>query len=69
MPSLKPTKSFLGLSWSDRFLLLETTLWLALARLAVLVVPFRRLAPWLGATMAESPPAEPRLGSGGWRLG
>ena len=43
------------ISWSSRLLLLEAALWLGLARLALLIVPFRRLAPILGRKMAESP--------------
>ena len=30
-------------------------MWTALARLAILVVSFRRLAPWLGRTMGSTP--------------
>lgn len=45
------------LSWAERGLLLEAVVWLGLARLAVLTVPFRRMAPWLGRHMAESAPA------------
>ena len=69
MPRSRALRSFLQISWGDRFLLLETAIWLAVARLAILVVPFRWLAPRLGATMAESPAAEPRMGKLGWRLG
>jgi len=39
----------------DRHLLVEATIWLAVARLAVLVVPFKRLAPHLGDAMTETP--------------
>lgn len=69
MALLRALGKLRDLPWRDRFLLLETALWLAVARLAILVVPFRRLAPWLGATMAESPAAEPRIEEMGWRLG
>ena len=69
MPRFRALRQLYGLSWGHRFLLLETAVYLALARLAIVVVPFRRLAPWLGATMAESPRAEPRIGELGWRLG
>ena len=43
------------LSWTDRWLLLEATLWLGVARIAILTVPFRKLAKHLGEQMAESP--------------
>ena len=38
----------------EQRLFLEAFLWLALSRLAILVVPFRRIAPFLGHTMAET---------------
>lgn len=43
------------LAWTDRWLLLEAALWLGVARLAILTVPFRGLAKHLGEQMAESP--------------
>jgi hypothetical protein len=43
------------LSWSDRSLLAEACLWLAVARLAVLMLPFRWIAPRLGRQMEELP--------------
>ena len=46
---------FLRLSSSDRRLFVEAAIWLGIGRLAVLVVPFRRIAPFLGRHMAESP--------------
>jgi hypothetical protein len=48
----------LRLPWADRWLLLEALVWLGLARLAVTVLPFRRIAPHLGDHMAESPEEE-----------
>lgn len=48
---------FLALAPADRFCLLEAILWLGLARLAILVLPFRWLAPHLGRHMAQSPAA------------
>lgn len=69
MARLRALKKFFALSWRHRMLLVETAIWLAVARVAILVVPFRWLAPRLGATMAESPMAEPRMGELGWRLG
>jgi len=47
------------ISWSSRFLLLEAAFWLALARLTLLLVPFRLVAPLLGRRMAESPEEDP----------
>ena len=46
---------FLRLSSFDRRLFMEVAIWLGIARLAVLVVPFRWIAPFLGRHMAESP--------------
>ncbi len=45
-----------SLGWADRGLLLETLLWLGLARLALLTVPFKWIAPLLGRQMAETGP-------------
>lgn len=39
----------------DRKLLVEAALWLTLIDLALRTLPFRRLAPYLGARMQESP--------------
>jgi Transglutaminase-like superfamily len=36
-----------GMSAAQRLLLVEAALFLALARLAILVIPFRRIVPWL----------------------
>jgi hypothetical protein len=47
-------KRFLTLSWIERGLLLEASLALAVGRLVVLLVPFRRIASLLGEQMAES---------------
>jgi hypothetical protein len=41
--------------WRDRWLLLEAGAWLGLARLAVLTLPFKRIAPYLGVRMASAP--------------
>jgi hypothetical protein len=51
---------FLRLSSFDRRLFVEAAIWLGIARLAVLVVPFRCIAPFLGSHMAESPETEER---------
>ena len=44
------------LSWAERGLLLEATFWLAAARLSLLLVPFRQIAPRLGKTGQETSP-------------
>ncbi|AEB08804.1 lasso peptide biosynthesis B2 protein [Desulfobacca acetoxidans] len=46
---------FLALSASERGSLLEAAFWLGIARLAILILPFRRIAPVLGRHMATSP--------------
>jgi hypothetical protein len=46
---------FLTLAQSEQGCLLEAAFWLGIARLAIMVVPFRRLAPLLGRSMARSP--------------
>jgi hypothetical protein len=48
-------RKFLGLTAADRRLLLEAAVWLGVARLAILVLPFRRVAQCLGRHMARSP--------------
>lgn len=48
----------LELSWSDRVLLAEAMVCLGIARLALMVVPFRRIAPYLGRQQCETPLAE-----------
>lgn len=45
---------FLALSWSDRWLLIAATFWLGLSRLALLIIPFKFIAPFLGQHMSES---------------
>jgi len=42
------------LGWAERGLLLEAAFWLGLARLGLLAVPFRRIAPLLGIHMAQA---------------
>lgn len=46
---------FLRRSGRDRRLFLEACGWLVLARLAILLLPFKRIAPLLGRPMVESP--------------
>jgi len=41
--------------WRNRWVLLEATAWLGLARMAVLTLSFNRIAPYLGARMALAP--------------
>lgn len=48
-------RKFLDLPRADRGCLLEAAFWLGLARLALLFLPFRHLAPFLGRQMAQSP--------------
>lgn len=48
-------RKFLELTAADRRLLLEAAFWLGVARLAVFTLPFRRIAPYLGRHMAQSP--------------
>jgi hypothetical protein len=47
-----------GLSWLDWWTLAEATAWLALARLAILLLNFRVLSRRLGVAMHESPLAD-----------
>lgn len=55
-----PIRKLLRISWRERLLLLEAVGWLALARLALLIVPFRRIAPRLGRTTGDTLPDDPR---------
>lgn len=59
MKLTKTLVKLLQLSWADRLLLLEATFWLAVARLTLLTVPFRRIAPLLGTLQQESAAAVP----------
>ena len=52
---------FLSLSGSDRRLLVEAAIWLGVARLIVLLVPFRWITPFLGMHMAESPDTQKQV--------
>ena len=51
---MRRLRKFLARSRSERLLLLEAAGWLAVSRLAVLLLPFRRIAPRLGQHMIES---------------
>jgi hypothetical protein len=52
---MKRLAKFARLPGPDRLLFLEAALWLGIARLAIRLVPFRRIAPFLGKHMTESP--------------
>jgi hypothetical protein len=41
-------RKFLSLQWKERFLLLEAFIWLGFSRAALLLVPFKWIAPRLG---------------------
>jgi len=45
---------FLRRPQTEQRLFLEALFWLALSRLAILTIPFRRIAPFLGKTMVET---------------
>ena len=47
-------KRYLGTSSSRKFLLVEALFALALARIAMALIPFRSIAAWLGTAGAES---------------
>lgn len=53
--SASTARRLAGLSWPDRLLLAEATLLLAVARAAVLLLPFRVIARALGPRMTETP--------------
>ncbi len=53
-PSLRKLAS---LSWADRWLLFQAAIWLGLLRLAILLLPFRRIARLLELTPGEGPAA------------
>jgi hypothetical protein len=71
--SVSALRRLARLSWRDRALLAEAAVLLAVARLAVVVLPFRVIARRLGAHMAESPPtqvvADAQLRRIGWAIG
>ncbi|MBV9774003.1 MAG: lasso peptide biosynthesis B2 protein [Gemmatimonadetes bacterium] len=54
-------RTFGRLTWADRRLLAEAALCLAVARLSVLSIPFRRLSRRLGAHGRESSTAAPSV--------
>jgi len=62
MPELSSIRRTLSsarqVGWRRRGLIAEAAAWLLIARLALVLVPFPRLARWLGAFVA---PADPRV--------
>ena len=48
-----------ALSWADRWLLVQVFVLLGVARLALRLIPFRRLAQRLGSLQTETPPDAP----------
>jgi hypothetical protein len=61
MPSISTFQGlyrFVGLARAERRLFLEAVIWLGLFRAVLVSVPFRGIAPHLGAHMAETPSGE-----------
>jgi hypothetical protein len=54
---LKKLRTFLRLPWGEKALVFEALAWLGLMRLAVLTLPFKRVASWLGTPGADLPAA------------
>jgi hypothetical protein len=52
-------RRLVGLSWPERLLLVEAVVGLAIARIAVVTLPFRWIAPCLGETGCETSEDEP----------
>jgi len=52
-------RKLIVLSWADRWLLLQVFFLLGVARLALRLIPFRRLARRLGPLQTETSPAAP----------
>ncbi len=50
----KTVAKSLAYNWADRTLLLEALFWLGVARLLILTVPFKWIAPYLGRQTGES---------------
>ena len=55
---LRKVKNFFCLSWWEQWLFLEAFCLAGAVRLAILLLPFRWLAPFLGKQMRESPMKE-----------
>ncbi len=54
---LRKLNSFLGWSWTERRLFAQAYICLGLVRLALLTLPFRWIAKWLGTPRSETPVA------------
>lgn len=52
-------QNFAALPREDRALIVEAAFWLGAARVAVVVLPFRAIARWLGVPMASSSEPSP----------
>lgn len=52
---LRSPAKFFRRSSAEQRLFIEALFWLGVSRLAILVAPFRRIAPFLGQTMVETP--------------
>jgi hypothetical protein len=61
-PIRRTVKSFRKVGWRRRALIGEAVVWLLALRLALILVPFPRLARTLGAFV---PPADPRVAAAG----
>jgi hypothetical protein len=68
---VKAVRQFRALSWHDRLLLMEAAIYLGAARLALLTIPFRLIAPYLGKQVAPEQVAPSLLlaPSGARRIG
>ncbi|HEX4848452.1 MAG TPA: lasso peptide biosynthesis B2 protein [Novosphingobium sp.] len=57
-------RAWRGYAFADRLLIVEAAVWLAAARLFVLLLPFRWLGPWLRKTTTppDRPALAPRIG-------
>jgi hypothetical protein len=55
---MQRARKLLALSWRAKLMLAEAALMTSLASLALLLLPFRRLAPWLGRHMEVSPESQ-----------
>jgi hypothetical protein len=58
-PLVTRLRKLAALSWEDRWLLAHLFFLLGIARLALRVIPFRRLARHLGPLQTETPPDAP----------
>lgn len=56
---MRAVGKYLALGWTDRLLLIEAWLYLGAARLALLAIPFRRIAPHLGKQISPTSVQQP----------